>query len=338
MRSGCRCIEIDTWDGEDKTPNVTHGNSNFTPVKLISVLKCIRDNAFVTSCYPVIISLENHCDSHQRSVMAVQIQKTFGNLLAIPPENKDGLLPSPNDLIYKILLKGSISGTEDLDKLIYLASSKSPQGAYQMKSYEETSISSEVCAERTISQMVRIYPYGLRFQSSNYYPHAWDKGAQLVALNYQTFDEPMIYNTSKFRDNGACGYLLKPRSLLGKSPSLNQKNLIMTLIAGRISMSGSPYISMKILKHTEIITKLEPTKIETSFNHQMTLTNITILLSPDEESSIEIIVDLKSKEERYYAAYPIKCLRTGYRVIPLYQEGIEQQGCYLLAHIQYCTN
>lgn len=32
----------------------------------------------------------------------------------------------------------------------------------------------------------------------------------MVALNYQTGDKPMQLNQAKFRDNGACGYLLKP--------------------------------------------------------------------------------------------------------------------------------
>ena len=32
----------------------------------------------------------------------------------------------------------------------------------------------------------------------------------MVALNYQTPDKPMQINESKFRENGNCGYLLRP--------------------------------------------------------------------------------------------------------------------------------
>ena len=32
----------------------------------------------------------------------------------------------------------------------------------------------------------------------------------LVALNYQTADDPMMLNKGKFRDNGGCGFVLKP--------------------------------------------------------------------------------------------------------------------------------
>jgi hypothetical protein len=47
--------------------------------------------------------------------------------------------------------------------------------------------------------------------SSNYDPiPCWNYGCQLVALNYQTSDLPMQLNRGRFRDNGNCGYLLRP--------------------------------------------------------------------------------------------------------------------------------
>lgn len=61
----------------------------------------------------------------------------------------------------------------------------------------------------------RIYPKGTRVDSSNYDPApAWVAGNHLVALNYQTSDVPMHVNRGKFRENGQCGYVLKPESLL----------------------------------------------------------------------------------------------------------------------------
>jgi phosphatidylinositol phospholipase C delta len=59
----------------------------------------------------------------------------------------------------------------------------------------------------------RIYPKGLRTDSSNYEPFVqWDIGAQVVALNFQTKDKPLMINYSKFVENGGDlgGYLLKP--------------------------------------------------------------------------------------------------------------------------------
>ena len=42
--------------------------------------------------------------------------------------------------------------------------------------------------KHTRTHVVRIYPKGLRFGSTNYEPHRyWSAGAQLVAINWQTF-------------------------------------------------------------------------------------------------------------------------------------------------------
>ncbi|KAI1304239.1 1-phosphatidylinositol 4,5-bisphosphate phosphodiesterase beta-4 [Halotydeus destructor] len=60
----------------------------------------------------------------------------------------------------------------------------------------------------------RIYPDGLRFDSSNYDPLPfWLAGCHMVALNYQTYDEALILNRALFNQNGGCGYVLKPDSL-----------------------------------------------------------------------------------------------------------------------------
>ena len=64
------------------------------------------------------------------------------------------------------------------------------------------------CTER---QLVRTYPKGMRFDSSNYNPlPMWSCGIQMVALNFQTVDTYMHLNQGFFRRNGGCGYILKP--------------------------------------------------------------------------------------------------------------------------------
>jgi len=89
-------------------------------------------------------------------------------------------------------------------------------------------------------QLSRIYPKGMRVDSSNYDPvPSWCCGAQVVALNYQTCALPMWLNDGKFHDNGRSGYLLKPKFMReekitfdpdGKHPV--QKTLILTVISG----------------------------------------------------------------------------------------------------------
>ncbi|KAF8432959.1 PLC-like phosphodiesterase [Boletus edulis BED1] len=62
--------------------------------------------------------------------------------------------------------------------------------------------------------LVRIYPKGTRVSSTNYLPHRyWAAGAQLVAINWQTFDLGYMINHAMFRRNGRAGYVLKPEVL-----------------------------------------------------------------------------------------------------------------------------
>ncbi|KAF4447213.1 hypothetical protein FALBO_16978 [Fusarium albosuccineum] len=58
--------------------------------------------------------------------------------------------------------------------------------------------------------LMRTYPWGLRIRSSNLDPAIfWRKGIQVVALNWQNWDEGMMLNEGMFAGTG--GYVLKPR-------------------------------------------------------------------------------------------------------------------------------
>ncbi|XP_056408805.1 1-phosphatidylinositol 4,5-bisphosphate phosphodiesterase delta-4-like, partial [Hyla sarda] len=60
-------------------------------------------------------------------------------------------------------------------------------------------------------QLTRVYPTGLRTDSSNYNPKdMWNVGCQMVALNFQTAGVEMDLNDGLFQQNGRCGYVLKP--------------------------------------------------------------------------------------------------------------------------------
>ena len=71
----------------------------------------------------------------------------------------------------------------------------------------------------TERQLVRTYPKGVRFDSSNYDPFImWVHGIQMATLNFQTLDTYMHLNQGFFRLNGGCGYVLKPAVMRREYP------------------------------------------------------------------------------------------------------------------------
>ena len=66
--------------------------------------------------------------------------------------------------------------------------------------------------------LMRTYPHGLRIGSSNLDPAPnWRKGIQVVALNWQNWDEGMMLNEGMFA--GTKGYVLKPEGKFIVAPS-----------------------------------------------------------------------------------------------------------------------
>lgn len=282
---GCRCVELDCWDGPDGNPIIYHGHTLTSKIQFKDVIDCVWEHGFKTSPFPIVLSIEMHCSLPQQKRMAEMCIEILGSremlFTAKLPLDMSAELPSPRALSRKVIIKGkrakdsAAPPEEDSDDdegedaslkieaeaaaklkkkkgakpeaidpswsaLVYLDAvhfktfehSAASAQANQMSSFPEgktlklTKTALPAFIRHNRRQLSRIYPFGGRFDSSNYDPTpGWAAGAQLVALNFQTIDQGMQFNLGKFADNGGCGYVLKPQHMISDAPAEPGSNI-----------------------------------------------------------------------------------------------------------------
>ncbi|XP_055375771.1 1-phosphatidylinositol 4,5-bisphosphate phosphodiesterase classes I and II [Condylostylus longicornis] len=110
LLAGCRCVELDFWNGRTEEPVIVHGYTFVPEINAKDVLEAIAESAFKTSEFPVILSFENHCNPRQQAKIANYCRELFGDMLLDKPIDSHPLesntdLPPPALLRRKIIIK-----------------------------------------------------------------------------------------------------------------------------------------------------------------------------------------------------------------------------------------
>ncbi|GAA5972511.1 hypothetical protein JCM11641_001877 [Rhodosporidiobolus odoratus] len=111
LQQGCRSVELDVYDGDDGEPIVTHGLTLTTKIPVRMILQAISQYAFLACPYPVVLSVEVHCELEQQDKLATILHETLGDRLVskrldeMEADKEIDKLPSPLELKGKFLLK-----------------------------------------------------------------------------------------------------------------------------------------------------------------------------------------------------------------------------------------
>ncbi|CAA6656883.1 unnamed protein product [Spirodela intermedia] len=213
----------------------------------------------------------------------------------------------------------------------------------------------------TQKNILRIYPKGTRFNSSNYNPFiGWMHGAQMVAFNMQGYGRSLWLMHGFYKGNGGCGFIKKPDFLMTHQgeevfdPSTNRpvkRTLKVKVYMGdgwrldfkqthfdafsppdfycRVGIAGAPADS--VMKKTKTIEDCWVPAWNEEFEFPLTIPELAVLRLEVHE------YDMSEKDDfGGQTCLPVSELRPGLRCVPLFdRKGNKFKSVKLLLRLQF---
>ncbi|KAH9701718.1 phosphoinositide phospholipase C 4 [Citrus sinensis] len=166
----------------------------------------------------------------------------------------------------------------------------------------------------TQKNILRIYPKGTRFTSSNYKPLVgWMHGTQMVAFNMQGYGRAMWLMHGMFRSNGGCGYVKKPDLQMNVGPDgqvFNPKEILPVKKTLKVGIAGVP--ADQIMKKTKPKEDNWTPVWEQEFTFPLTVPELALLRIEVHE------YDMSEKDDfAGQTCLPVSELKPGIRAVPL---------------------
>nr|XP_039326047.1 1-phosphatidylinositol 4,5-bisphosphate phosphodiesterase delta-4 isoform X3 [Saimiri boliviensis boliviensis] len=245
LKRGCRCVEVDVWDGPNGEPIVYHGHTLTSRILFKDVVATVAQYAFQELRRKILVKgkkltfeedLEYEEEEPEPELEGEQESELVLESQFEPEPQEQNLQSKDKKKKSKLILCPALSSL-----VIYLKSvsfrsfthSKEHYHFYEISSFSETKAKRLIkeagneFVQHNAWQLSRVYPSGLRTDSSNYNPQElWSAGCQMVAMNMQTAGLEMDICDGYFRQNGGCGYVLKPDFLRDAQSSFDPERPI----------------------------------------------------------------------------------------------------------------